>query len=55
MNKMKKDLICPLCNIKVYSEIGKGCKMCGMVIHNNEEFCSKMCKVNYKKINKEWR
>lgn len=43
---------CPLCNEVIYSEIGQGCKMCGMPLLNiNEEFCSRGCKINYKKIN----
>ena len=27
---MKKEKKCPLCYEKIYSGIGKGCKMCGM-------------------------
>ncbi len=44
---------CPLCDKKVYSGIGNGCKMCGMILELEETFCSKNCErsfVNLKKI-----
>jgi hypothetical protein len=47
---MKQELTCPLCNEKIYSGIGKGCKMCGMPVEDKDEFCSKICRNQYKKI-----
>jgi len=47
-----KTLSCPLCHENIYSELGKGCKMCGMVLEDRgKEFCSKECKRKYRKIN----
>lgn len=51
-NKMKQKLECPLCNEIVYSGIGNGCMMCGMILEDDEEFCSEKCKDKYEKINK---
>lgn len=48
---MKEELECPLCNEKIYSELGKGCKMCGMSISEDENFCSETCETRYKEIN----
>lgn len=43
---------CPLCEKGVYSGVGTGCKMCGMLLDEQEiEFCSEDCKDNYKEIN----
>lgn len=51
-NKMKKELKCPMCYEVVYSGVGKGCKMCGMVLEDESgEFCSKTCRGTYGKIN----
>ncbi len=33
---MKQDLACQLCHEKVYSDIGKGCEMCGMTIEDKD-------------------
>jgi len=49
--KIKIEMTCPLCEEKLYSELGEGCKMCGMPIENNKEFCSEKCKINYLLIN----
>jgi len=50
---MNQILNCPLCHEKIYSEIGKGCKMCGMPLEDKgREFCSKICREGYRKINK---
>jgi len=50
---MKQILNCPLCHENIYSEIGKGCKMCGMSLEDeSKEFCSKICRSKYRKINK---
>lgn len=51
-DKMKQELKCPLCEKKLYSSIGLGCKMCGMPLESDKNFCSKRCKNKYKKINK---
>ncbi|MBI2630111.1 hypothetical protein HYW76_03340 [Candidatus Pacearchaeota archaeon] len=45
---------CLLCHKEVYSEFGKSCKMCGMILEDKgKDFCSSLCKKNYKKINTE--
>lgn len=49
--KMKQSLKCPLCYEEVYSGLGEGCKMCGMAIEKNKDFCSKKCEEKYNKIN----
>ena len=50
---MKKEMMCPVCHDIVYSEIGKGCKMCGMsLVDKSRDFCSKLCRKLYNKINK---
>lgn len=41
---------CPLCDEELFSEIGKGCIMCGMPLEHNEEFCLDKCKKVYIKI-----
>lgn len=47
-------LSCPLCHEKVYSELGKGCRMCGMPLEDeSKEFCSKICRLKYEKINQD--
>ena len=49
---------CPLCNEKLYSGIGAGCKMCGMPLNDkNKLFCSNSCKRKYKGVNllNNWR
>ncbi len=48
---MKQTLKCPLCNERIYSGLGIGCKMCGMILEKTKRFCSKICKEEYKKIN----
>lgn len=38
---------------QVYSELGKGCKMCGMHLEDrSKEFCSEMCRGEYRRINR---
>jgi len=50
---MQRILNCPICEKEIYSEIGKGCKMCGMPLENKDkEFCCKICMRKYKTINK---
>ena len=37
-------LNCLICKKEVYSEIGKGCKMCGMPLEEDDnEYCCKIC------------
>jgi len=49
---MKKN--CPLCYKEIFSEIGKGCKMCGMPLEDeSNKFCSKTCRIKFDKIKKE--
>lgn len=39
---------CPICHEDVYSEIGEGCKMCGMALEDESElFCSEECEKVY--------
>lgn len=48
---MKDHKDCPICQQELVSEIGKGCKMCGMPLENkNDDFCSLKCKEDYKNI-----
>jgi len=49
---MKNKTRCPICKEDLYSGLGEGCKMCGMPLNSKEKFCSKRCKIKYKKINK---
>jgi len=45
-----ENLDCPLCNKEIFSDIGKGCIMCGMPLEHEGEFCSNKCKQIYIKI-----
>ena len=46
-----ENMPCPLCHDEIYSEIGKACKMCGMILEDeSKDFCSKNCRINYTKI-----
>jgi len=46
---MKKN--CPICNKKLHSDIGKGCKLCGMPLKDkSRDFCSKQCRKTFRKI-----
>lgn len=52
-DKMEIILNCPICKREVYSEIGKGCKMCGMFLEEeNHDFCCKICMRKFNTINK---
>lgn len=47
-NKMN----CLICKKELYSEIGTGCKMCGMFLEYQEDgFCCEDCEEKYDKIN----
>ena len=44
---------CSICDQELVSDIGKGCKMCGMPLESKEEdFCSKKCGIDYVMIHK---
>lgn len=44
---------CPICKESLYSEIGFGCKMCGMSLEDEtESFCCMNCENKYESINK---
>jgi endogenous inhibitor of DNA gyrase (YacG/DUF329 family) len=49
-----KNMNCPICHMKIYSDFGKSCKICGMILEDkSREFCSKKCrKVHQKLTNK---
>ena len=50
-DKMENILNCPICKKEVYSEIGKGCKMCGMILEEqNKKFCCNICMRKYNTI-----
>jgi hypothetical protein len=52
-DKMENVLNCPICKRDVYSEVGTGCKMCGMLLEDkSNEFCCKLYMRKYKTINK---
>ena len=73
-----RQMNCPICKEKLYSEIAKGCKLCGMPLEpqnssqkvqnfgsrksesredflgdESREFCSKVCRRKYKRINNQ--
>jgi len=49
---MEKTINCPLCKKEIYSGIGSGCKMCGMLLDNKDKnFCCNICMRRYNKIN----
>jgi len=52
-DKTKMNILnCPICKKEVYSEIGKGCKMCGMLLEDEDnEFCCKLCMRKFNTIN----
>ena len=46
-----KQLNCPLCDEDVFSDVGVGCKMCGMPLNEQDiDFCSRECETKYKNI-----
>ena len=50
---MKHVKDCSICEQELVSDIGKGCKMCGMPLENKEEeFCSEKCIIDYRLIHK---
>jgi hypothetical protein len=49
--KMKDILNCPVCKKEVFSGVGRGCKMCGMILESSESFCCKICMRKHNTIN----
>ncbi len=48
---MIKEKKCPLCHLEIYSDLSKGCKLCGMALQDeSKEFCSQECRLKYVKI-----
>lgn len=48
---MEQNLKCPLCQKNIYSGIGVGCNMCGMLLEDKDElFCSEKCSEIYGEI-----
>jgi hypothetical protein len=52
MWRMKDILSCPVCKMEVFSDVGRGCKMCGMVTIGFGDFCCKLCMRKHNSINK---
>ena len=41
---------CTICHKALYSDLGKGCRMCGMtLIDKSMEYCCKLCRQLYLK------
>lgn len=46
------EMNCPICEKQVFSEVGEGCKMCGMAMDEGDElFCCEVCEDKYTEIN----
>ena len=53
--RMMEEQKCPICLKIVYSGVGSGCQMCGMLLENTmEEFCCKICRRKHSTINKRF-
>jgi len=48
-----QEMKCLLCKETVFSELGNGCRMCGMVVDMNEDFCSSWCENEFGRINEK--
>jgi len=49
-----KNKNCPVCHNKIYSGLGRGCRLCGMPLEDeSKEFCSKECKKRYNQIHED--
>ena len=48
---MRNILSCPVCKKDVFSGVGLGCKMCGMILDSTDSFCCKICMRKYNTIN----
>ncbi|MBC8434989.1 hypothetical protein H8D91_00600 [archaeon] len=50
---MKKVAKCTICSQELYSGIGEGCKMCGMLlVEETNKFCCKLCMRKFNTINR---
>ena len=49
---MSDTMSCPVCKKEVFSGVGKGCRMCGMLTDDLEDFCCKICMRKHNTINK---
>jgi len=48
---MKQGFNCPVCAQEVFSGIGKGCRLCGMLLEEEKEnFCCSDCEETYNNI-----
>ena len=42
------NLVCPICYQKGHIGLGKGCKMCGMILEDEaKDFCCQKCRKQY--------
>lgn len=55
MWRMKDKMNCPICRQEVFSELGRRCKMCGMVVVGSDDFCCKICMRKYNTISRSVR
>jgi predicted amidophosphoribosyltransferase len=44
---------CLICEKELFSEVGIGCRLCGMPLEEDDEFCCKDCSMKYVLINGE--
>ncbi len=50
---MKNTKDCPICEKELISDIGEGCRMCGMPLNNKiDKFCSKKCEIDHETIHR---
>jgi hypothetical protein len=51
-NETQTTLECPICQEELFSGIGKGCMMCGMLLeYDQNKFCCDDCKMKFEEIN----
>jgi hypothetical protein len=48
---VNESMDCLICKKELFSEIGIGCKLCGMPLESEDEFCCKNCIKKYLVIN----
>lgn len=44
---------CSICQGGVFLGVGKGCKMCGMALDDEEDFCCKICMRKHNAISRK--
>jgi len=50
--EIRKIMECPICDEEIFSGLGKGCMMCGMLLEDEQDnFCCENCKDKYSQIN----